>query len=66
MSAQEYARLRIIQNRHQARNRQHTLLTRAGAEVGLVPSDVGHGTRIQGQLSGSAQGVYERSPSAMS
>ena len=66
MSAQESARLRIAQNRHQARNRQQTLLTRAAAEVGLMPGDVGHGTLIQGKMNGNAQGIYGRSHSAMS
>ncbi|MEL6138995.1 MAG: hypothetical protein AAFR42_16505 [Cyanobacteria bacterium J06628_6] len=66
MSAQEHMRLRMTQHRHMARNRQQTLLSRAAAAVGMMPSEVSHGTRIQGKLTGSAQGIYDRSRSAMS
>ena len=66
MSTQDNIRQRMIQNRHQARNRQQTLLTRAAVDIGLTPGDVGQGTRIQGKLNSSAQGVYDRSHSAMS
>ncbi len=66
MSTQDNIRQRMIRNRHQTRNRQQTLLTRAAVEIGLTPGEIGHGTRIQGKLSGSIQGVYDRSHSAMS
>ncbi|MEO1592279.1 MAG: hypothetical protein AAFU71_13435 [Cyanobacteria bacterium J06632_22] len=65
MSTRDNIRQRMIQNRHQTRNRQQSLLTRAAADIGLEPSDV-HGTRIQGKLSNSVQGIYNRSHSAMS
>jgi hypothetical protein len=55
MSTQEQARALMTRHNHLIKQRQQSLLTRAGAQVGLSTEEVGKGTRIQGKTSFSAQ-----------
>lgn len=64
MSAQDRARMRMMQNHHNIKNRQQAMLNRSAEEVGLDPAD--YWTTIQGKPQPSFRNSYKRSSAAMS
>ncbi len=66
MSTQEQARALMMRHHHLIKNRQQSLLGRAGAEVGLPPEATGGWTHIQGKPNPSFGATYDRSGASLS
>jgi hypothetical protein len=66
MSTQEKARTLMMGHYRQVKNRQQSMLERAGKEIGLPGEVSDYWNPIQGKLDPSARMNYDRSNAAMS
>lgn len=66
MSTQEQARALMMRHYHIVKNRQQSMLQRAGAEVGLTSDVSKYWNPTQGKLDPSFRMNYDRSGASMS
>jgi hypothetical protein len=66
MSAQDQARSLMMRHHQIIKQRQQSMLSRAGHEIGMPAESAEHWSHIQGKPSASARRTYDRSGASFS